>query len=160
MLQNELKSDVPRFTTRVQTCFASNQVVACCVNTVFWLDKITPESRHTQDFTSLVAKQVCLGSVKRETCTYFFAKHRTSLLFLQKLFSKRNNLFCCKKGLIHGLYLNAQHRYSTGPAAMLLNKLHVFVARLTVPLLRNSCILRLERGLSRLHLVNSRDPCK
>ena len=160
MLQNELKSDVPRFTTRVQTCFASNQVVACCVNTVFWLDKITPESRHTQDFTSLVAKQVCLGSVKRETCTYFFAEHRTSLLFLQKPFSKRYNLFCCKKGLIHGLYLNAQHRYSTGLAAMFLNKLHVFVARLTVPLLRISCILRLERGLSRLHLVNNHDHCK
>ena len=146
-----------RFTPRVQTCLASNQVVACCVNTVFWLDKITPESRHTQDFTSLVAKEICLASVKRETCTYFFAKRRTSLLFLQQLFSNRNNLFCCKIGLIHGLYLNAQHRYSTGFAAMLLNKLHVFVARLTIPLLRISCILRLERGLSRLHLVNSHD---
>ena len=31
-LQNELKSDVARFTTHVQTCLATNQVVAGCEN--------------------------------------------------------------------------------------------------------------------------------
>ena len=31
-LQNELKSDVARFTTHIQTCLATNQVVAGCEN--------------------------------------------------------------------------------------------------------------------------------
>ena len=35
--------------------------------------------------TSLVAKQVCLGPLKRATCTDFVTKSRTSLYFLQQL---------------------------------------------------------------------------
>ena len=42
-----MKSDVARFTTHVQTLFATNQVVASSVNTDFWLDKITRQSHDT-----------------------------------------------------------------------------------------------------------------
>ena len=34
-MQNELKSDVARFTTLVQTCLAVTHVAANCVNTDF-----------------------------------------------------------------------------------------------------------------------------
>ena len=61
-----------------------NQFVASCVNTDFWLDKITRESRHTQELRHFLqnANQVFLGPVKRATCTDFVAKSRTTLYFL------------------------------------------------------------------------------
>ena len=43
-----LKGDVVWLTTHVQTCLAPNQVVASCVNTDLWLDKITQKSRHAR----------------------------------------------------------------------------------------------------------------
>ena len=49
--------------------------------------------------TSLAAKQVCLGAVKRATCTDFVAKSKSTLCFLQQLFATCNNLCCCKTGL-------------------------------------------------------------
>ena len=36
-----------QFTNHVQTSLVKNQAVAGCVNTDFWLDKITRESRHS-----------------------------------------------------------------------------------------------------------------
>ena len=71
VLQNELKSDVARFTTHVQTCLATNQVVANWVNTDFWLDKITPESRHTRELRHLMQNKFVLGktlNMKRFCC--------------------------------------------------------------------------------------------
>ena len=43
----------------------SNQAVASCVNTDFWLDKITRESQHTRKLRHLSAKQVEL------LCTFY-----------------------------------------------------------------------------------------
>ena len=43
----------------------------------FWSDKITRESPYTTGNTSLAAKQVCLGLVKRATCIDFVGKSRT-----------------------------------------------------------------------------------
>ena len=56
-----MKSDVARFTTHVQTLFATNQVVASCVNTDFWLDKITRESRDTRELRHLLKNKFALG---------------------------------------------------------------------------------------------------
>ena len=44
-------------------------------------------------------KQVCLGPVKRATCTDFVAKSRTTLYFLQKILATCSNLICCKADL-------------------------------------------------------------
>ena len=77
----------------VQTCLATNQVVASCLNTDFWLDKITLESCRTQELPQgLAAKQVCLGSVKCTTCKDF----------VQQLFATCINLICCKTGWFVG----------------------------------------------------------
>ena len=54
LLQNDLKSNVARFTTFVPTCLAANQAVASCVNTDFWLDKITREWQHTRKLRHLL----------------------------------------------------------------------------------------------------------
>ena len=52
--------------------------------------------------TCCAAKKVCLGLVKRATCTDFVAKSRTALYFLVQLSATCNNLICCKTGLICG----------------------------------------------------------
>ena len=62
-----------------QTCVAS------CVNADFWLDKMSRSHTIHGGAASLVAKQVCLGPLKRATCIDFVAKSRTSLYFLQQL---------------------------------------------------------------------------
>ena len=62
-----------------QTCVAS------CINADFWLDKMSRSHTIHGGATSLVAKQVCLGPLKRATCTDFVAKSRTSLYLLQQL---------------------------------------------------------------------------
>ena len=49
LLQNALKSDVARITTHLRACLVTNQVVASCVNTDFWLDKITRDSHYTRE---------------------------------------------------------------------------------------------------------------
>ena len=48
------------------------KVAASCLNTDVWLDKITREP--CTGFTSLAARQVCLGPVKRATCTDLLQK--------------------------------------------------------------------------------------
>ena len=57
MMQNVLKKDVARFNIYL----ATNQVVASCVNTDFWLDKITRESRHTRELRHLLQNKFALG---------------------------------------------------------------------------------------------------
>ena len=71
LLQKELKSDVARFTTRVQTSLAAKQVIASCgILTSDW-----PKLRESYAIHgSYATRQVCLGSVKRATCTDFVAK--------------------------------------------------------------------------------------
>ena len=51
----------------------TNQVIASCVNTDFWLDQITRVTPYT-GVTSHVAKQVCFGRVKRTTLYRFCRK--------------------------------------------------------------------------------------
>ena len=67
LLQNQLQSNVriARFTTHVQTCFVTNQVVAWCVNTDFCLDKIALELRHLGSY-------VTFGPVTRTTSTNMY----------------------------------------------------------------------------------------
>ena len=43
-------------------------------------------------------------------------------------------------------WLNAQHRFPTRLAAMLQKKLHVFVARFTVPLMSKTTVLHVHRA--------------
>ena len=57
LLRNEFKSFVVRFTTRVQTCLAKNQVVKSCVNIDFLLDKITRDSLHTRDLRHIIPRR-------------------------------------------------------------------------------------------------------
>ena len=56
-MQNVLKKDVARFSI----CLATNQVVASFVNTDFWLDKITRESRHTRNLRHLLQNKFAVG---------------------------------------------------------------------------------------------------
>ena len=78
LLQNDMKSYVACFTTHIQTCLATHQVVGSCVSTVFWLDRITRESCHTRD---------CV-TIKRSTNTCFDAKSRTTLYSVCNNFSR------------------------------------------------------------------------
>ena len=61
LLRNELNGDVALLTTHVQTCLATNQVVASCLlSSDFWLDKITRESRHTRELRHLQQNKFAL----------------------------------------------------------------------------------------------------
>ena len=71
-----------------QTWLATNQVVASCVNTDFWLDNIKQESRSTRELRHL------LQNMYRFCCT----KYNYYLLTVT-IFTSCNNLNCCKKGL-------------------------------------------------------------
>ena len=78
---------------------------------VAWIltsDRIKVRGNHARPgFTSLVAKQVCLGRVERATSKHFVAKSRTNLYFLQKFFATSNNLICCKTGLNLGVKMTS-----------------------------------------------------
>ena len=78
---------------------------------------------------SLAATQVCFGPVKRATCTDFLQKVELHLYFQQELFPASNNLIFCKTGM----YVNGKKRniaaFFNSFAAMLQNKMHVFVAQ-------------------------------
>ena len=86
-------------TTHVQTCLAANQ--GCNKLREYWpligwnYAGVTPYT----GYTSLCAKQVCLGPVKRATCTDFVAKGGTTVYFQQQLFLTCNNLICCETDL-------------------------------------------------------------
>ena len=96
-----LKSDVALFTTHVQTCLVSNQVVASCLNTDFWLDKIARDSRHIRDLRHLLQKEFAFGfslcSVYR-----FCWKSRANHYFLQKRFVTCNNLVVARQVWLRG----------------------------------------------------------
>ena len=83
-----------------QTCFATNLVAACFLNTGLLMDKITRESHHKREFCHLLQTKFTLNEpVKRATCTDFVAKSRTTLYYLQQIFATCNNLICGKTGL-------------------------------------------------------------
>ena len=58
LLQNELKSDVAHFTTQESNLSRS---ISGCVNTDFWLDKNTRDSRHTRGLRHLLQSKFALG---------------------------------------------------------------------------------------------------
>ena len=136
MHQNELKSDVARFTTHIQTCLAANQVAAGC-------EKLLQKVESSSTFCN---KTCTCCALYRPRPKLFCSKWRNSRVWREL---PRN--FIQSKVSIHAtcskLYLledrfergwwNAQHRYSTRFAAMLQNRSHVFVARVTVPLGKN-----------------------
>ena len=76
LLQNELKSDVARFTTHVQTCLATNQVS-------FKRGKTGNIAKLSNSFCSKVAKQVArfllpaLPYLKKDWLTYAQASEQT-----------------------------------------------------------------------------------
>ena len=74
--QNELNSDFARFTTHVWTCLATNQVVASCVNTNFWLDKTTQKSLESswRELRQLLKNKFARWPVRLATYTDFAAK--------------------------------------------------------------------------------------
>ena len=96
-----------------QTCLATSQVSAKCVNTDFCLDKITRGG-----VTSLVANKFVFGPKKRATCRDFVAKSRTTLCFPQQIFATCNNSNCCNTDLnvaskTHSLHVFVAHFYLT-----------------------------------------------
>ena len=86
-----------------KTCLATNQLVASCVNTDFWLDKISRESRHTSDLRHLLQ---CRFALRRKNAQHInFLLQEVELLsdFLQQLFATCNTgLICCKTGWFVG----------------------------------------------------------
>ena len=95
----------------------NNQVVGNCVNTDFWLHKITRESHHKRELRHSLKKSFP-GLVKRATHTDFIAK--------KELLNTHQKIL---------LRYNAQHRHWTGFAAFNVGKQ---AARLTVPYLCRS----------------------
>ena len=88
---------VARFTTQFQTGLAINQVVASYVNTDFWLDKITRESRYTREFNHLPKTSLPWAAKTRQHVQNLLAKKRTAFYFLQQLFVTCNNLVAVRQ---------------------------------------------------------------
>ena len=57
--------DVARSITHAQTCLATNQAFASCVNTDNGLEKITQESGHTQDLGHSLQNKLALTGKTR-----------------------------------------------------------------------------------------------
>ena len=87
---------------------------------------------------SVVEKRCCAFYIPRTTCLEtkkkcvdFVAESRGSFYFLQHAAATCNTFFCCKTGCAWECK-TGQHRFSTSFAAILRDKLDVFVARITV----------------------------
>ena len=65
--------------------------------------------------------------------TDFVSKCKTILYFLQQFFATCSNLICCKTGFEALVVKRVTPLFNTYSCNMLQNKLHVFVARLTIP---------------------------
>ena len=61
LLQNELKSDVACFTAHIQTCFATNQVVAGC-------EKFLQKVESSSNFCNKICKCCVFYLRRRQTC--------------------------------------------------------------------------------------------
>ena len=91
-VQNRLESAVVHFLRphSNQTCLATNQVVACCVNTDIRLDKISRES--TNELRPCWKTSLLLAGKTRNIEWFCYEKSRTTHYFLQQLFATCNNL--------------------------------------------------------------------
>ena len=95
----------------VQTYRATNQVVVSCVNTDFWLDKITRESRHTRKLRHLLQSAGKTRNMYRFCCkTWNYSQISATTLFVAR-----------QVWFVGGV------SYSTRFAATMPNKLHIFV---------------------------------
>ena len=74
-----------------QSCLASNQVVEICLNTDFWLVKITREACYTRDLN--VGTWVVKRAQERDN--YLLKRIITFPLLLQHYFAKQVALLCC-----------------------------------------------------------------
>ena len=90
---------LPILTLRNQTCLAANLVVASCVNTDFWLDKITRELCHTRELRHFLQNRFALSRYNAQHEQILLQKSRTTLYFDQQIFATCNNLICWKTGL-------------------------------------------------------------
>ena len=91
-LQNKLQSYVVHFDTHIQTCLATNQVFASCMNTDFWLHKIM--SHYTWN--------LCLCWFYLCLFIFILLQHKFTLVL------KTHNMycrFCCKEELFLLPYL-------------------------------------------------------
>ena len=127
--KNELNSDVhvvlPSFKPVLQKSGCGRPVALTLTSD--WIKLRGSHGIHGSCVTC--CKKVCLGPVKRATCTDFVAKNRTTLYFPQQLFAACNNLICCKTGWNLG---GKTHNNVFQLAGMLQNKLQVFVSLFTV----------------------------
>ena len=74
-----------------QSCLASNQVVEICLNTDFWLVKITREACYTRDLN--VGTWVVKRAQERDN--YLLKRNITFPLLLQHYVTKQVALLCC-----------------------------------------------------------------
>ena len=74
-----------------QSCLASNQVVEICLNTDFWLVKITREACYTRDLN--VGTWVVKRAQERDN--YLLTRNITFPLLLQHYVTKQVALLCC-----------------------------------------------------------------
>ena len=129
LLQNRLESAVVHFLRphSNETCLATNQVVACCVNTDIRLDKISRES--TNELRPCWKTSLLLAGKTRNVEWFCYEKSRTTHYFLQQLFATCNNLiiFAARQIWFRGgetrkvaIQLVLQQRFK--------NEMHVFVA--------------------------------
>ena len=79
-LQNKLQSYVVHFDTHIQTCLATNQFFASCMNTDFWLDKIMWVSHHTWNLCQLLQHKFTLVSKTHKMYCRFCRREELSLL--------------------------------------------------------------------------------
>ena len=98
LLQNELKSDVAYFTIQESNL---SRNISVCVNTDFWLDKITRDSRHAGGYVTCCKTSLPWAGKKPNMYTLLQNKEPLST-FLQQLFGTCNDLVCYKTGLIPG----------------------------------------------------------
>lgn len=102
------------------TLSSKYRVVASCVNTEFWLDKITRESDHTRELRrQLLQNKFALGWLNANMCKVCCKKDWAALCFLKELFAIRKRDFL-EDRFERGC---AQHRFSNHFATMLQNRL-------------------------------------
>ena len=78
--------------------------MASCVNTVNTIGQVYVAVTPYTGVSSLAAKQVCLGSVKRTTCTDFVANERVELLsnFSNNFPQPTTTLIAARQGRVVG----------------------------------------------------------
>ena len=114
-----------------------------CVNTDFWLDKITPESRHTRELRYLLQKSVPWAG-KTPNMYRFCWKVELLSTFCKNFSQPATTWFVARQ--VGTWEVKRATSFSTCFAAMLQNKLHVFVSRFTVSWFQSCLFLLFQQG--------------